>query len=400
MQQLTITLAIGLIALRVFTGCARDRAPDGPRASFESMSQLPALQVAKVDPTLKGQRYSVLLNFELASDDAFVTADGGKVSLDGSKAITGRASLRVAGGTRGASVKISSLLVGRPFPANWTLLGSSIFAEKQCAITAKLELADGSTVSQTAALRPGEWNSVWLDISKLPAGASPVRLQYEFDGRSTLWLDDVLLTDNDYFYIGQSERDEPWSIHRRGFGVTVQAPGKFRAALDTVLAKPGGFIVDETSPLRARFSSNGDVKELTIYRDGRSYWDGDFRALSPQARSEGGDQHTSPAQVSVPEAMGRVDRRSPGDVNNDGYNERVGAYQVIATTPRIDVILAPRSTPLLRPVVEVAGLPAGNVLVTVEGRLVESFVRTPAGTLLIELPFRIDRIATVNVRVN
>ena len=358
------------------------------------------MQVAKVDPTLKGQRYSVLVNFELSSDDAFVSADSGRVAIDSGKALTGRSSLCVPRGTRQVSVKLSSLLLGRPFPANWTLLGSSLYADKLTEIVLRLELADGSRVEQRAMLRPGEWNAVWLDISRLDPSASVVRLVFVLDGKTGVWLDDVLVTDNDHWYVGKSDADEPWSIHRRGTAIVVQSPAKFKVSLDTVLAKPGGFIVDETSPMRAKFSSNGDAKEVTIYRDGRSYWDSAFRPLSPQARGEPAEQHDAPAGMSVPEGMGRVDRRTPGDANNDGYNERVGAYQVVAAAARIDVTLAPRSAPLWRPMLEIAGLPAGAVLVTVEGRLVESSVRTPGGNVLIELPFKIDRPATVNIRVN
>lgn len=358
------------------------------------------MQVAKVDPTLKGQRYSVLLNFELSADDAFIRVPRGKVQIDPAVAQTGQASLRIGAGTPEIEVKLSSLLVGRAFPANWTLLGGSLRADKACSATLTLELADGTSHSQSMLLRPREWVSLWLDISSLPAAASPALLRIAIDGRSDVWLDDVLLTDNDHFYVGQSTTDEPWSIHRRGYGVVVNSPGKFRVALDTVLARPGGFVVDEAGPLRARFSSNGEVGELTIYHDGRSYWDGQFRALSPRAKSEGAGAHESPAEIAVPEAMGRVDRRSPGDANNDGYNESRGAYQIIASAPRVDVLLTPQSLPLTRPIIEISGLPDGSVLVTLEGRLVETFARTRQGNLLVELPFKIDRPATLNVRVN
>lgn len=373
---------------------------DEPRATLETIEKSPNLQLAKVDPTLKGQRYSVLLNFELPTDDAFVAAPSGKIKLDTSKALTGVASLLADNGTKRINVKLSSLLVGRPFPANWTLLGGSIYIDKPAMVGMVLELADGTVRRQSAQLKPASWNTLWLDISTLPADASPTSLYFEINGKTDAWFDDIILTDNDHWYIGKEDSSEPWSIHRRGYQIAVQSPGKFKASLDTVLGKPGGFVVDEVCSHRARFSSNGDVKELTIYADGRSFWDGEYRALSPQARSEPADQHKSPAAVAVPAEMGRVNRRTVGDLNNDGYNERVGAYQVTAATPRVDVTLTPRGASLQRPIIEIANLPAGNVLVTVEGRLVEDFVRTPSGTLLIRLPFKIDRATTINVRVN
>ncbi|MCS7034389.1 MAG: hypothetical protein NZ561_10430 [Phycisphaerae bacterium] len=370
------------------------------RADWKVVEQSPSLQIAKVDPTLKGQRYSVLLNFELSSDDAFVTASGGKVALDARRAQTGTASLFVDNDVRELAIRIDSLLAGRAFPARWTLLGASIYADKAAAAELVLELAGGQVLRQQQALRPAGWNTLWLDLTSLPSDASPSRLVIRIDGKTDVWIDDILLTDNHHFYVGTSDQDEPWSISRKGYAIIVQSPGRYRVSLDTILAKPTGFVVDETTSMRARFSSLGECRELTIYNDGRSFWDGEFRGLSPEARSEGPQQHLSPAVVTVPAEMGRVDRRTAGDANNDGYNERVGAYQIVATTPRIDVTLSPRGAVLSRPVLEIAGLPAGNVLVTVEGRLVDDFVRTPAGALLVRLPFRIDRPTTVNIRVS
>jgi hypothetical protein len=50
-------------------------------------------------------------------------------------------------------------------------------------------------------------------------------------------------------------------------------------------------------------------------------------------------------------------------------------------------------------VVEIAGMPAGNALVNMEGRVVEDVMRLEDGRLLIELPGVIQRKITVSVRV-
>lgn len=379
-------------------GCG-GRADSGSPISIEQVNDLPSMQMIRIDPTLKGQRFSVLLNFELPSDDAFVSCAGGSLAIDSKRSLTGRQSLRVENGTHRVDVKLASLLVGRPFPAAWTLIGTSIYVDKPMTAAMTLSLAGGQSLRQKAQLLPGGWNAVWIDLTKLPATATPEALTLEFEGRSDAWIDDLMLTDNNFWYVGQKESDTPWSIRRRGFVITVQSPGKFKADLDSQLSKPTGFIVDETCPMRARFSSAGDVKFLTIYADGRSYWDGGFRGLSAEARSEPAEQHAAPAGVAVPEEQGRVNRRTPGDANNDGYNERLGAYQITAGAARIDVTITPRSAAVYRPVLEIAGLPAGAALVTVEGRLVDTHVRPSDDRLLIQLPFRIDRPTTVNVRV-
>jgi hypothetical protein len=96
--------------------------------------------------------------------------------------------------------------------------------------------------------------------------------------------------------------------------------------------------------------------------------------------------HENPARVEIAEEFGRLNRNSPGDRNNDGYDETNGAYQIIATGPRVEFTLSPRSGLLVRPVVEIAGLPAGPLSATMDGRWVEKVVRLENGNVLIELP--------------
>jgi hypothetical protein len=62
-------------------------------------------------------------------------------------------------------------------------------------------------------------------------------------------------------------------------------------------------------------------------------------------------------------------------------------------------MIKPQVTPLVRPVFEIAGLPAGTTLATVDGQLVERTSRLANGNLLIELPLAIQRPVTLNVNV-
>ena len=105
------------------------------------------------------------------------------------------------------------------------------------------------------------------------------------------------------------------------------------------------------------------------------------------------------AEVSVPEELGRLNRDTPGDANNDGYNEVRGAYQLIANGARLEMRITPHTRALLRPILEITGLSPGKVLVTTEGRLVETTVRLEDGTLLVEIPTVIDRPTTINIRI-
>jgi hypothetical protein len=151
--------------------------------------------------------------------------------------------------------------------------------------------------------------------------------------------------------------------------------------------------------MRARFHS-GKNKTLTLYTDGRAYRDGEFKPV----RSQNEDpmyaaQHKMPAEIKIAPEFGRVDRRSKGDADNDGYNETTGAYQLISSGNRMEFVITPHSPSLVRPILEIANLPPGKVMATVEGRLVEKTARTSDGHALIELPTRIERATTVNIRV-
>jgi hypothetical protein len=97
--------------------------------------------------------------------------------------------------------------------------------------------------------------------------------------------------------------------------------------------------------------------------------------------------------------MGRLNRTAPGDANNDGFDETRGSYSIIATGPRLELQILPRSVPVARPVLEISGLPPGEPLVTVEGQLIDRTARLPDGTLLVELPLQFNRPLAVNLRI-
>jgi hypothetical protein len=176
---------------------------------------------------------------------------------------------------------------------------------------------------------------------------------------------------------------------------------RFNFGVVTRDGSPEGWDVEEANELRARFASTGETKALTVYADGRSFWDGAYKPLSVEVRDDKSfaAAHASPAEIAVPETMGRVNRNTPGDADNDGYNERLGAYQVQATGGRIEVTLTPRTTAVPRPILQIAGLPDGKALITIEGRLIEKSTRLADGQLLVELPARITRPTLVSVRI-
>jgi len=208
--------------------------------------------------------------------------------------------------------------------------------------------------------------------------------------------DDAVLLDNNETVI-----DDGWTIKRRGLVYLVDHPGQFSFSIATAEAEQGGWWVAEASPARVRFGSAGKPSALTVYPDGRAYCDGEFKSLVTGMKdaAELTRQNESPAQIAVPANLGRVNRSTPGDANNDGYNETAGAYELVAAGPRLEFTLTPQTSVLARPVIEISNLPPGTALINMEGQLVEGSKRLPNGNLLIELPARLERTTLVNVRV-
>jgi hypothetical protein len=210
-----------------------------------------------------------------------------------------------------------------------------------------------------------------------------------------------MLLQNDLWFVGAPNSGAPWSIRQQGFKIIGEKPQSFNFTLNSVEGDTHGWRIEEVSPMRARFSSVGATKLLTIYSDGRAYWDGKLRPLAAEIQADPNyeREHESPGEAHVTEGMGRVNRSTPGDANNDGYNEILGAYELVATGARIEFTLSPGQSPLLRPIVEIAGLPKGKPLVDVEGTSVDSTDWLADGHLLIEIPARLERQTSINVRI-
>ena len=64
------------------------------------------------------------------------------------------------------------------------------------------------------------------------------------------------------------------------------------------------------------------------------------------------------------------------------------------------MLITPQNVGLTGAVLEIAELPPGKVLATMEGQLVDRIVRLDDGRVLIELPGTLDRPTMLNVRVS
>jgi hypothetical protein len=392
-----------LLALAA-SGCGRVGGPSAdplaPRA--DAAVRMNAQPVA----SLPGRRVSALLDFDSPDDLTFVTSDpAGAIRNDARLARSGRRSLLIPPGTREVVIKLPSLLSGRSFPADWTLAGAYFHCDRAAVVTMSYEVGGRAVLSRSVSVAPGAWTPVMIDLAALgSADVSEVgllRLAFDPGAPSTVRLDDVTLVDNHEAVVDTSRTSlDGWRVRRRGLYYVIDAPGRFSFGVPTAHAEQGGWSVADSCASRVRFASSNAPGSLTIYADGRMYWGGDFRAIAPELADapEQARQHEMPAAVDVPESMGRLNRSTPGDANNDGYNEARGAYQVIASGPRVELTITPRTSALARPVLEIAGLPPGNVLVNMEGQLIAGAVRLSSGDLLLELPAKIERPTIVNVR--
>jgi hypothetical protein len=403
----TSNLRIASIALcfSLLIGCTPPIAPHAPTtAPAEPIGR----QMLRVAPDLKDARFSNLLSFEADTDAVFIISPNDGARIDDTRAHTGSGSLRVNPGTPGFSVKLASLLAGRQYPGDWTLVGAYFYSDRTVEMTATCSLEGTTSREQHIELKPDTWTALMLDISTFPnhGSATPPTLRFSFPPmrEATVWCDDVTLIDNSQWYVGNGSEDstDGWKISRRGFTYIGEMPGRFAFKLDSAEGHVGGWTLEEANAMRARFSSGGDVKTLTVYSDGRAYWDGEYKPMaSPQLLdSRIPDEHSAPADVEIPEGAGRLDRRSKGDANNDGYNETTATYRIISAGPRLELKINPRTPVLIRPVLEIRGLPPGKVLATVEGKLVDKIQRLEDGSVLLELPAGIERRTTVNISVS
>ncbi|MBV8780373.1 MAG: hypothetical protein JO353_03160 [Phycisphaerae bacterium] len=390
-----VRFLLSIAAALLLTACAVDAPP--PSMTGETIAQ----QLLRVAPMLNdAQQFSVLLNFESRDDALFVQVPEKMGAVVDDHAFTGQCSYRIESGAPQLSVKLSGLLAGRPFPGTWTMVGGYVFSAQPARVTLHFD-SPAMPQSRPVDLQPNLWTPVFIDIPSQPISAPPPSLVCEVSSpHGKVWFDDVMLVDNSKSYMPAAEATEGWTVQRRGTQIIAQSAGKFNLALVSMDVLPAGWQCDEANPVRARFHSLGN-QTITVYRDGRSYWNGEFRGLDAHQRDGGQTRaNQTPASIEIAESMGRVDRNTPGDANNDGYNETTGSYRIAANGPRIELRFTPAvGVAVPRPVLEFTGLPFGKILVTLEGRLIEQSQRTSDGHVLIELPATIDRSVTVDVRI-
>jgi hypothetical protein len=319
----------------LLSGCAMI-APAPPAADSTSAGATTAKMTAQpAPPPAPGRRVSRLLDFEAAEDLTFIASDpsAGAATIDSSTARGGSHCLLLPPGGTALTIKTDALLQGRPFPADWTLLGGYILSDRPTYVSASLQSADGkSVISWTVGVSAGAWIPVMIDLAPLGGVAGndvgTLHLQFSAGTGATVRLDDVMLVDNQEVLVDSAAASSSgWKVSRKGLYYIVDAPGRFSFRVPTAQAQAGGWSAIESCDQRVRFASTAPPGTMTIYPDGRLYWGREFRPAWRDLRDapEQAQQHASPGEIAIAESMGRVNRSTSGDIDNDGYNESRGS---------------------------------------------------------------------------
>jgi hypothetical protein len=389
---------LSILSLIIAAGCAQHPDPP-PLRTGEPLG----FQAVRTEEQLKKFPFRILQQFEHPVDLAFVFVDGPAAQLSTTRAHTGQSSAVLEKNTGNATIKLPSLLSGVKWPGQWTLVGAYFFVEKPQTVRAIYEIDGHPALNYAVEIPANQWTPLLLDISAIEAPMAAkvgmLRLLFPSGLKQPLWCDDVVIMNNTAEVV-EPKKNVAWSVQERGFRYIVHTTNT-TVTLKTPEAAEHGWTLEEANEIRARFRSNGKEKVKVIYSDGRQYIDGALKPLGikPSVVIDIQTYHDYPARIDIGEEFGRVNRNSPGDVNNDGYDETNGAYQIIANGPRLEFKLTPRSGLLVRPVVEIAGLPAGALTATMDGRWVERMVRLGNGNVLIELPGESAFPVTVSVKV-
>jgi hypothetical protein len=366
------------------------------------------LQIQRACPHLQGQPFRVLLDFESPADLAFITGEPA-AHLENRTAHTGSACLALPSSSGGFQVKLASLLASETFPGRWTLVGGYFYCTQPALVSVEYPAGPRGVLRRTVRLIPQTWTPVLLDLwplcdpnLPLPRPTPNLVFRISQNHAAPVLCDDILVIDNTRCLAQSGGAGDGWSVRLHGMTTTVDRQGFFRIDVSTPDAGDDGWQLIEANSLRVVFTSRRPDHWWTIYSDGRQYLDGKFVSLIPKDALNPllAQEHQTPADLSVPPELGRVQRNHPGDKNNDGYAEMIGSYELQATDPMLfEVTITPRTPSLVHPVLEVSRLAPGNVVVSMDEQSVDKVVRLPDGTVLVQLPGMIQRPVTVHFRV-
>ena len=124
-------------------------------------------------------------------------------------------------------------------------------------------------------------------------------------------------------------------------------------------------------------------------------WPRDLDA-APEAESFAAD-YQNPATLSV--TRGRLVTDAPGDLDQDGFNEAEGTYELAADSGVLRFKFIPGATLRHEPLFRVRGAPGAACWVYAEGRIITAQGRDREGNVLFALPRPVSRPLTIEVNL-
>jgi hypothetical protein len=265
--------------------------------------------------------------------------------------------------SREAVVRLEAMTRGRDWPGRWKLIEIELTA----AVAEEVEMGP-SGAPRRVTLSAGERNWLRMPITDRPADLLLRAAGGGFGG--SVQLGRVRLVDDTWVIW-----DTGWSVRRSGGRLLVKSRTGHENAVEG--AMPGVLRVREANAIRVVTEPFG-----TFYANGRNPW------TLGEGRTE----------VVISDDFGRIERNSDGDTDGDGFNDARGAT-ILRVSGRRVVFTVSNGGGGGAAVFELVGLPAGDVTVLSEGRLVERFERLSDGRLLLELPGAAAGEARVEVTV-
>jgi hypothetical protein len=359
-QLLIIACLAGIWAL---SGCS-------PEAFTEPQPVIVGLQMLKTEAQLAKYPFFNLLSFETDADGVFVKSTPPGV-LDLVQHHTGERSLRIPSGVTETTVNLEALHSGRDWPGRWTLIGGYLKANVAQELSAAFCVDSKAIETYRVRAPAGAWTPVMLDVPKTLERSNgrigELKLSFNPPLAQDLFLDDVVEIDNSSTLYEQGNL----KITEHGLWMTVKR-GDFYQTIPTPEADPNGWKIVEANAMRVCLVSPSQwVCYYTSHENTR-----------PTAKVEA-------------TSGGKLDRNQPGDEDNDGVVEARGAYQIKAAGNAVELRVSASAGPVD---IEIAGLPRGKPLITLQGVLIEKYAWLEDGRLLIELP-ALSRGAEVAVRV-
>jgi hypothetical protein len=318
--------------------------------------------------------------------------------------------LLIPAGTRGVKFNLDAATSGMNFPGRWALVSFYMQSPGEMHFSTTLWAGAGRVAQESQTSAGGSWQPVVMDMpadpfsTTVPATAASPALWITFDQplAAPVHVDNLILVDNTRMLVTEKDFTEgmgqPWNVRIRGKRVSVVSPDRF----SITDRGPVAWNLSEANPVRVCWVSADGKGRRAVYNDGRLYENGKLLTadhLQGATNELFAAEHEKPAKIEISPSQGSMLADTPGDENNDGYNEMLGAYQILGNGSALEVKIIPQTPAMASPVLEIAGLKEGKPVVTMEGTLATEVLRTAGWHWLVVLPGRIDKPVTVNINI-